>query len=155
MNHYDNPNVSELPPGFTGYVIENEDLDFLADVSISADAWFANLPDTWAYPQSVNALNWVVTENQGQIGSCAGHGFTTVGEGIWFLETGIAPVFSPWAAYRLAQEKDGIHGDSGSTIAGNVWVGKNIGLVPKEICPPYPASYGQGWQLKNDKTEEG
>ncbi len=144
--------VSELEPGTTGYDIELEDVEAIYATSISVEDWFSQFrkDDTYAYPDSVNALDWIVTENQGPIGSCAGHGATTVGEGIFWVATGTAPVFSPWAQYRLAQKKDGIRGDRGSTIFGNIWVAKNVGFVPKSICPAYPSSYGSGWAVTDE-----
>lgn len=147
MSNYWNMPVSQLPPGFTGYPIERERRDEIEADSISAGEWFTDWSETVSRPESANALDWVVTENQGRIGSCAGHGATSTAEGCHWLAAGESPQFSPWAQYRLAQDRDGIRGDRGSTIAGNLWVLKNLGLVPREMCPKYPSSYNRGWPV--------
>jgi hypothetical protein len=145
-----NPNVSELEPGATGFYLEDQDHDAILSMCESAECWFESYPETFTYPDSVNALDWVVTENQMSIGSCAGFGATTVGEGVHWLGTGESLAFSPWAQFAMAQQRDGIRGDRGSTIQGNIWVMKNIGLVPKSICPAYPKSYNQGWPVTDE-----
>lgn len=149
--------VSELPPGSSGYDIDKEDREQILSTGVSIDEWFRNFrtpSETFAYPESVNALDWIETENQGQIGTCAGHGGTTVGEGVFALAAGgKAPTFSPWAHFWLAQKRDGIRGDNGATIAGCIWVGENIGYVPKSHCPPYPKSYRHGWVVTDEMRE--
>lgn len=86
--------------------------------------------------------DWIKIEDQGQIGSCAGMANTSSGEICRRNELRAKEYmqFSGMAAYRIAQEFDGINGDRGSTISSGVRYATNHGYAP-ESAFPYPRQY--------------
>jgi len=64
-------------------------------------------------------LPFVKSEDQRQTNSCSGHGGSTAGEAVSFLETGQLIQLSRWGLYVLAQKKCGLFGsDCGATLSG-------------------------------------
>ena len=83
---------------------------------------------------------WHRTENQGQIGSCQGHGISSVLERLAFVK-GEKVQLSEIFGYLATQKIDGLLGrDSGSTISGGGKLATTSG-VPKEELTGYPNSY--------------
>lgn len=134
--------------GFTGYVPGREDHQFLAGLPSGEEV--LRLVGSYR-EQSLDPRKLIRVENQKSMGSCAGHSLSSNLEWIYCLATGGQIVqLSRMAGYILAQEKDGITSDSGSTIGGGIKVAKEIGL-PKEEFWPYPTRYsrqrpGNAWE---------
>lgn len=133
---------------FTGYVPENEDRNFLSALPSGEEV----LRLVGSYQeQSLDPRKLIRVENQSQMGSCAGHSLSSNLEWLYCIATGGQVVqLSRMAGYILAQEKDGITSDSGSTVASGVKVAKEIGL-PREEFWPYPQRYsrqrpGNAWE---------
>ncbi len=135
----------------------NSELENLSDIDtlvIEGDRWLRALPGTYSFPSSLNDLSWHKVEQQGRLGSCQGVSGSSVAEGLWWLASGGQSIsLSGWAHYRLSQMQDGIRGDRGSTLAGGRKVAMELGFVPKDMCPPYPPSYGQGWRISQEMKE--
>jgi len=93
-----------------------------------------------AVPKYTNRSKWVVIEDQGQQGSCAGQAATTCAEIARVLAGGKLIQLSRQGAYIMAQKRDNITGDRGSTIAGNIDVMLNSGHVLESVWP-YPNGY--------------
>jgi hypothetical protein len=133
---------------FTGYVPENEDAEFLAGLPSGEEV----LSLVGSYQeQSLDPRKLIRVENQKAMGSCAGHSLSSNLEWIYCVATsGQIVQLSRMAGYILAQEKDGITSDAGSTIGSGVKVAREIGL-PKEEFWPYPTRYtrqrpGNAWE---------
>ena len=116
---------------FTGYVPENEDRDFLAGLPSGEEV--LRLVGSYR-EQSLDPRKLIRVENQKSMGSCAGHSLSSNLEWIYCIATsGQIVQLSRMAGYILAQEKDGITSDSGSTIGGGVKVAREIGLVEESM----------------------
>jgi len=164
-------NVSELPPGATGYeLLERKSvIDQLSSTGINlmdGDSFVRKLPEagTYQFPPSVNALDLLKIKNQNQVGACAGFAVAQVGEGCsWIARGDTANRYSGWAQYILAQENDGFRrkgsnrfdrrDDKGSTPTGNAEAFMNTGLVPLGMCPPDPKTYDRGWAVTDEMRE--
>lgn len=81
--------------------------------------------------------DWLRVEDQGQIGSCQGHGLTTSAEVLYQVATGGEVVqLSRLKAYIDTQQVDGLLGsDSGSTIGGGLTVAKEKSFALETACP--------------------
>lgn len=133
---------------FTGYNPESEDEGFLNGLASGEDV----LQLVGSYQeQSLDPRQLIRVENQAQMGACAGHSLSSNLEWIYCIATGGQIVqLSRMAGYILAQEKDGIRSDAGSTIGSGVKVATEIGL-PREEFWPYPQRYsrqrpGNAWE---------
>jgi len=93
-----------------------------------------------AVPEFTDRAKWIKVEDQGQQGSCAGQAITTCSEISRVLAGGKLIQLSRQGAYIMAQKKDGINGDRGSTISGNVYVATEQGHVLESVWP-YSSSY--------------
>jgi hypothetical protein len=125
---------------FTGYNPESEDEGFLNSLASGEDV----LQLVGSYQeQSLDPRQLIRVENQAQMGSCAGHSLSSNLEWIYCIATqGKIVQLSRMAGYILAQEKDGITSDAGSTIGAGVKVAREIGL-PREEFWAYPRSYSR------------
>jgi intein/homing endonuclease len=72
--------------------------------------------------------------------NCQGNALAQVFSICYFLATGRHETFSRSAGYYLAQKKDGISGDKGSTLSGGQWVATQHGMC-LESDWPYPQRY--------------
>jgi hypothetical protein len=125
---------------FTGYNPESEDEGFLNSLASGEDV--LQLVDSYR-EQSLDPRQLIRVESQGQMGSCAGHSLSSNLEWIYCIATqGKIVQLSRMAGYILAQEKDGITSDAGSTIGAGVKVAQEIGL-PREEFWAYPRSYSR------------
>lgn len=80
-------------------------------------------------------------ENQGSVGSCAGHSLSTIMEWCHCIATGHAELqLSRAMAYYWTQRIDGITGDRGSTIHGGTRLAKETGVCREQLWP-YVARY--------------
>lgn len=117
--------------------LDLEDRSFLSQVPqllMTSTAWKA-----FTRPAEVN-IDWHRSENQGRLGSCQGHGLTSVLERLAFA-CGLTVQLSEIFAYLATQKIDGLLGsDSGSTISGGAKLAMATG-VPLESVTGYPGSY--------------
>jgi len=75
-------------------------------------------------------------ENQSRESSCTAHATTSVGEECYRTASGGKRIqFSRQYLYVKTRKRDGIRGDSGSTISGAVWIAKNEGLCEESLWP--------------------
>jgi hypothetical protein len=150
--------ISELPSGSTGLEIKTaeQQLNEMVDAGIEiteGDAFMRKIP-TYSFPKVCQPLDFLSIKNQMNKGSCAGHTLAFIGEGcFWVMSNGQVKRFSGDAMYKLAQEKDGIRGDRGSTPTACAWVAQNIGLVPEDLFGPTVERYDQIPQV-TDKHRE-
>lgn len=141
--------IHELPDGATGCKSRTveQSLNEMADGGVTiteAEDFLAGIPKTYAFPRVVNPLDYLKVKDQKQKGACAGFTLATVGEmNFWVASGGEIERFSGDALYVLAQEKDGIRGDRGSTPTACAWVAQNIGLVPESVYGPTVSTYQQ------------
>jgi hypothetical protein len=139
-----------------GYRIELEDRESLFASDVRPHMLpVGDLPER-VDPRSVPWYRdgWMMTENQGSIGSCAGNALTTCMEYCYGVETnGKVVQLSRMMAYLTSQMEDNIRGDSGSTLSGNTRAGMK-GICREEIAP-YPSRYpGWGW-VTSEMREDG
>lgn len=128
---------------WTGYNPELEDRLFLQTGSYA-------LPFTlkdYQVPSEIDPRLFIRHDDQGNMGSCGGHGNTNTAEYIWALPYGSFSndrQFSRLFAYLEAQRFDRLLGrDSGSTISGGLKVAKEIGYLSESELPyrtPYPGN---------------
>jgi len=117
--------VSEglLPIGRLGYAFQKEDRATLetngAEPSEALRLFQASFPTFDVTADPLGAVDILDQKNQG---ACQGHALAMVFSICFFLATGRREAFSRAAGYYLSQRKDGIRGDSGSTLSGGQWV---------------------------------
>lgn len=91
-------------------------------------------------PESMGVSKWMLIENQLQQGACGAHAATSDAELAFYRGTnGQIVQLNRQYQYRNAQSKDGIRGDSGSTISGNGDAA--IEGIPREELWPYTGRY--------------
>ena len=123
---------------FTGYLIEEEDRDFLR----SQGPIPFSLRSAFDAPEEIDPRVWHRIENQGNQGSCVGHGLSSVVEYCYRIKTGQVTQYSRQGAYILSQRASGISGDRGATISGAVKTSEETGLPPETVWPyPNPVRY--------------
>jgi hypothetical protein len=119
------------------YLPEREDKEFLTalpEAPMKTSAWAS-----FSRPDDVD-VKWHRTENQGQLGSCQGHGLTSVLERLAHV-AGKSIQLSEIFAYLATQRIDGLLGrDQGSTISGGAKLAIQYGC-PLESATGYPARY--------------
>lgn len=121
-----------------GWYSNLEDWDYLDSLPDGSEcvAMMGDYPELAFDPRQL-----LKVENQGGVGSCAGHSLTTNIEYIYALATGGQSIqLSRAMAYYETQRIDGIRGDNGSTISGGVKLAKSIGVCREELWP-YRAVY--------------
>lgn len=133
--------MSTLPQGTLGYAIESERKIALEMHGNEPREMLARMRDEFP---SIN-LNAMPTDvfgilNQMQQGACQGHALAGIFSCCFFLATGRKAAFSRACGYYVAQNYDGIRGDSGSTLSGGQKVAMQHGMCLEEVWP-YPRSY--------------
>lgn len=102
----------------------------------------SRVPDMFGFPDACNSTDHIEILDQKQKGACAGFTMAQVASiNFWIASGGDTRPFSGDAMYVLAQEKDGIRGDRGSTPTACAWVVQNIGVVPLESYGPTVETY--------------
>lgn len=93
-------------------------------------------------PAIIDHRKWLVTENQGGVGSCAGHAGADCAQVCnWIATHGEAVRMSRMWCYLMGQKQSGLFGrDVGATISGVVSAMNKLG-VPREVTFPYPGVY--------------
>ena len=121
-------------PNFTGYAIDDEDIQAVVRESIDYD--FECLPMLGDAPEVYDPRDWWRMENQGAVGRCAGMASSSVGEMCFNRQSKGKKIiqFNGHASYIWAQKNSrGLFGsDRGSTIHGNVKAAKEIGFCPMD-----------------------
>ncbi len=108
-----------------GYVLNQEDKHYLTK---SPQDWIAKLrSQTFKRPKEINFRKILKVENQGNMGSCVGHGTTSAMEAVGWLQNQQLRRLSRMHGYLGAQKYSGDNGllgrDEGATISGSL---KNI-----------------------------
>jgi C1A family cysteine protease len=96
--------------------------------------------DYASLPERMGTSDWLVTEDQLQIGSCQGVMLSSVAEMAIKAATGQIIQLSRMWAYLQSQKVDGIRGDNGSTLSGGSEAGQTVGLCLESLFP-YPGRY--------------
>jgi len=127
-------------PDFTGYPIELERKEEIED---SSTDFMLAVQGLYSAPKRFDPREWMRTENQGQVGRCAGYGSATVAEQCFWIGTGGKVIqFSGHYSYIRTQGIDGLLGrDRGSTIAGQVKSAKQFGYCPQDSFGNEPENY--------------
>lgn len=121
-----------------GYRIEDEDSGYLLETS--TPILFAAPADSLPPSVSFRAAGLRI-ENQGQFGSCVGHGGSSCLEICNWLDTRQWINLSRWWCYIAAQRATGMNGrDAGATISGMAQAAKDRGVC-LESTYPYPSNY--------------
>lgn len=85
------------------------------------------------------------TKNQGNQGSCTGHGSTSQGERLYRRWKDQEPIFSPAFHYFLERKKEGTlaDGDCGANVVTSLEIAENggYGFCPEEFMPYNDADY--------------
>lgn len=116
---------------FTGYAIDHERKDLLIQKSTPFLHIVSGNYDPHRYAAGIDARKWMRTENQGQVGRCAGYSQATTGECLFRIKTGEIIQFNGHYSYLRAQKIDGLLGrDQGSTIHGECEAQKKWGTCP-------------------------
>lgn len=128
---------------FSGYALDKEDRAYLKSVvrempSACKSFSIPDMVDPWQVSPDLTP-----TEDQGQLGSCAGNSLSDCGEFCAHVATGEVVQFSRIFCYLGAQKMDGISGDNGSTLSGGTKLVSQYGMC-LESTLPYPRSYPSG-----------
>jgi len=136
-------------PDFTGYAIDDEDIEAVVKGSIDYD--FEMLPMLGDAPKVYDPRGWWRMENQGAVGRCAGMAASSVGEMCFNRQSKGEKIiqFNGHSSYIWAQKNSNrLFGrDRGSTIHGNVKAAKEIGFCPMDwnldgtVDYPLPSRY--------------
>lgn len=133
--------MAELSTHRLGYAIGQENHDLLQEQGMEPKLMLAkasaNIP---TFNSDVHPGSILDILNQLTQGACQGHSLALIFTICFFLLTGRIKYFSRAAAYYLSQQKDGIHGDNGSTLSAGQWVATVHGLCLEEEWK-YPNSY--------------
>jgi len=116
-------NDRELPTYQLGYAINRESKPRLMSQGMDPRKMLGlareNKPD---FNVDADPMAMFGPLNQGNQGSCQGHALAMCFQICYFLATGRIEAFSRAAGYYLAQRRDNINGDRGSTLSGGQWV---------------------------------
>lgn len=164
--------ISQLPPGTTGYkLITSDDYcsqlvsggvnltegnDFFRGFPMSVDDLLKALEKGLVgFPDHCNPLPFLRVKDQMRKGACAGFGSAQAGEGCQWIKTkGEIVRFSGDAHYWLAQRQGGLLGrDVGSLPSDNAWVAQNIGFVTEESYGPAVETYDQIQPVTDEQIE--
>ena len=140
--------ISDLPNGGTGYrAIPGDDVAKEiqdAGIDLVEGSEFLRSLQSYSVPDVVNSLEYIKVKNQQSKGACAGFTVAWIAEFLhWVASGGETERFSGDAMYVLAQQKDGIRGDRGSTPTSCAWVMKNIGPIKESDYGPTVKTYNQ------------
>lgn len=143
MNRVEQAHEFSRQHGHFGWRADREDWSRCRAVRLAAMPVSTEI-DIEALPQSMGVGRWMQIENQGSIGSCAGHARTSCQELAFYRQSrGRTIQLNRMFAYLSAQRRDGIIGDNGSTISGNCDAAHEWGTCLEEIWP-YRAVYPLG-----------
>lgn len=152
--------ISQLKPGTTGYELRSvsqylDELDRAGVNLTSSRDWFREFDFLPRFPKSCNPLSFLSVMDQKRQGACAGFGTAQAGEGcFWQASGGAVQRFSGSAHYYLAQERDGFLGrDVGSMPGSHAWIVQNVGMFPKNACPPDPEDYSGRFEITDEMKE--
>lgn len=125
-----------------GWLRSQEDRNYLANIQkpLGERLREMRIARRMRAPASVDPRPWMQVENQGNMGSCQGHALTSCVELAYHFESGKIIQLSRMFAYVMSQRKDGIRGDSGSTISGGAKCATQDGIC-LETTYPYPGRY--------------
>jgi C1A family cysteine protease len=85
-------------------------------------------------------------EDQGDIGSCVGHQYSSAGEVLTYIDTQgvVQDKYNRMACYVWAQQEDGISGkQAGAMVSGAMKAAKRKGFALESLWPYNPARYSQ------------
>lgn len=128
--------------GFTGYAIERENRAELQATAITIPFVVGD----YQAPVEIDPRKLVRHDDQGNMGSCGGHGNSNVGEYLWAIVDRLTQFDNDHQISRLycyleAQRYDGLLGaDNGSTISSGLKVAR-AGYLLEKFLPyrtPYP-----------------
>lgn len=134
-------------PGGWRMDLERRDQLFAGAIEID----FNSLMKGFREPEEIDPRPYHKTENQGGVGSCAGHSLSSNMEHCYHIAMNEVKQFSRAYGYYGAQLIDGIRGDSGSTIEGGVRLAMEKGLPPEESWQyngRYDPNPPGGWQVQ-------
>lgn len=120
-----------------GWAEAEEDWDYLAQPTVQ----MFSAPKDFVPPEALSYKGIVHIENQGNMGSCTGHGGSTCLEVLEYLSNGGTIQLSRMWMYLEAQRACGMLGsDQGASIAGVIQAMINVGCC-FESEYPYPIHY--------------
>lgn len=124
-----------------GYRIDLEDYDNLNAISEPVLQAVRTYSGSFSAPEEIDPRPFWRIRNQGRQGSCQGHGVAAAFSWTFKIATGDATLdLSEQWAYIMSQKKDGIRGDSGSTLSGGARTAKEDGMCREQFWP-YPNGY--------------
>jgi hypothetical protein len=130
---------------FTGYNPEIERVDEIRETATAFDITYGD----YDAPEEVDPRGKIRHDKQFDMGSCAGFSLTNGAEYVGTMLQGWSEYkaefqFSQLFAYLETQRVDGLLGlDRGSTIAGGLRIGREVGFLPLSDLPyrtPYPSN---------------
>lgn len=126
-----------------GWLFDREDQMALAKMSMPDDELRMAFAGDVEIPPVIDLRKSIPRRSQQNEGSCQGHAQTWASEVVYWLKSGEFKRFSPDFAYYMAQQFDGIRGDSGSTITGGLRVALELGSLEESLMP-YTPKYNPG-----------
>lgn len=130
-----------LPQGQLGYAIELERRTALEMHGDEPREMLARMRDEFpAFNTQAMPTDVFDILDQGQQGACQGHALAAIFSICFFLATGRREAFSRACGYYVAQQFDGIRGDTGSTLSAGQKVAMQHGMCLEKDWP-YPRSY--------------
>ena len=122
----------------TGYTYANDADRNLPEIDLG---FLTSITDA-EIPEVVDPRTFHVVEDQLRQSSCLGNSLSSCLEHCYYLDTdGKSVQLSRNAAYRFAQEADGIRGDQGATLSGGMVAAK--AGIPEEKYFPYTETYAR------------
>lgn len=133
-----------LQRGQLGWAISKENFELLQTTGLDPLVVLQRYQNAFpVFSATADPLGVLKVFDQGQQGSCQGNALAQVFSICYFLATGRHETFSRAAGYYLAQQKDGIRDDQGSTLSGGQWVATQHGMCLDKDWP-YPSRYSPG-----------
>ena len=124
-----------LRRGATGYAIHLERRNELEAKGIEASVMMRTYKDQFPQNNPTAFPSIIPIMDQGRQGSCQGQSLSKMFQICYFLATGRIVEFSAACGYYLAQKKDGLIGDVGSTLSGGRWVATEHGMCLESDWP--------------------
>ncbi len=151
--------MKDFTRGQLGYRFEFENRDRLAATGDEPRLLMHKFSDSFpVFNAQANPLDVYNVVDQGQVGSCQGNALAGVFAACYYLATRRQEVFSRSCGYYMAQQKDGLRGDVGSTLSGGQWVATEHGMcLDKDwpyvgrYSPAKPSGINFPFKLKNTK----
>lgn len=123
-----------------GLVRDDREVAFKAENPYSLPDSAFPAVDYASLPERMGTSDWLLTEDQLQVGSCQGQMLSTVAEMAIKAATGQVVQLSAMWAYLQSQKIDRIRGDNGSTLSGGSEAAQTVGLCLQTLFP-YPGYY--------------